>query len=182
MPATLSPLSSQRGTAGVYAFAWPRTAVSSGADEVRARAKEMIDRVERSRAGIGGKSDVISSLWMLAESHDQTGWDGGQALPANRSAIALAAAFIRALPNDCTMPHVAVDPDGAVALDWMVSRHRMLSISFAGDSDRLAYAWLDGTDRGNAVARFDRNTVPMRLVQAIQAMSDRVSDAALRAA
>ena len=80
------------------------------------------------------------------------------------------------------MPEVGVDPDGAVALDWMVSRHRMLSISVAGNSDRLAYAWLDGTDRGNAVAKFDRDAVPIRLMQAILALTVAPADAGVRAA
>jgi hypothetical protein len=80
------------------------------------------------------------------------------------------------------MPNVAVDPDGAVALDWIVSRYRMLSISFAGDSDRLAYARLDGTDRGNGVARFSGSAMPRRLLQAIQAVSGSTNDVALRAA
>ncbi len=75
----------------------------------------------------------------------------------DRQAIARASAFIRALPDDCDMPDVGVDPDGAVTLDWMVSRHRhAIQSASTGSSDRLAYAWIDGTDRGSAVAKFDR--------------------------
>lgn len=172
----------QLGVAALYALARPGSAVSSEAGLVQARAEEMVGRVESSGALFGGKTAVISALWGLAQSHAEPGWDGGEALPVDRRAISLAVAFIRALPADCMMPEVAVDPDGAVALDWMVSRHRMLSISFAGDSDRLAYAWVDGTDRGNAVARFERDTVPGRLLQAIQAVTDLSDDVAVRAA
>lgn len=142
----------------------------------------MVDRVESSGALFGSKTAVISALWGLAQSHADSGWDAGEALPVDRQAISLAVAFVRAMPDDCLMPDVAVDPDGAVALDWMISRYRMLSIGFAGNSDRLAYAWVDGTDRGNAVARFDRNAVPRRLLQAIQALSDQSADVALRVA
>jgi hypothetical protein len=142
----------------------------------------MVGRVESSGALFGNKTAVVSALWGLAQSHTDLGWDGGQALPVDRRAISLAVAFVRALPDECLMPEVAVDPDGAVALDWLVSRHRMLSVSFAGDTDRLAYAWLDGTDRGNAVARFDRKAVPTRLLQAVQALSDQPDDVALRVA
>ena len=142
----------------------------------------MVDRVERSDALFGSKTAVISELWALARSHSEAGWDGGEAMPADRQAIVRACAFIRALPDGCEMPEVGVDPDGAVTLDWMVSRHRMLSISVAGNSDRLAYAWLDGTDRGNAVAKFDRDTVPIRLMQAIRTLTVDPAHAALRAA
>jgi hypothetical protein len=178
----VSALGLQLGVAAVYALAKPGSAVSREAALVQARAEEMVDRVESSDALFGCKTAVISALWDLAQSHAGSGWDGGEALPVDREAISLAVAFVRAMPDDCLMPDVAVDPDGAVALDWMITRHRMLSISFAGDSDRLAYAWVDGTDRGNAVARFDRNTVPRRLLQAIQALSDQPADVALRVA
>ena len=178
----VSALGLQLGVAALYALARPGSAVSPEANQVRACAEAMVDRVESSDALFGGKSAVISALWSLAQSHAGRGWDGGDALPVDRQAIVLASAFIRALPNDCDKPEVGVDPDGAVTLDWMVSRHRMLSISFAGNSDRLAYAWIDRADRGNGVAKFDRDVVPMRLMQAILAMTVAPGHAALRAA
>lgn len=168
--------------AALYALARPGSAVSSEARQVQARAEEMVDRVESSDALFGGKTAVISELWGLIRSHAYVGWDGGEALPVERHAISLATDFIRALPDDCEMPEVGVDPDGAVTLDWMMSRHRLLSVSFAGNSDRLAYAWIDGTDRGNAVAKFDRDTVPMQLMQAILTVTVAPGHAAIRAA
>ncbi len=166
----------------LYALARPGSAVSAEASQVRSRAEFMVDRVESSDALFGDKTAVISKLWALAQSHGESGWDGGEAFSVDRRAIARAAAFIRALPDDCDAPDVGVDLDGAVALDWLVSRHRMLSISFGGNSDRLAYAWIDGTDRGNAVAKFDGEVVPLRLMQAIVALTIAPSHAALRAA
>ena len=80
------------------------------------------------------------------------------------------------------MPEIAVDPDGAVSLDWVPSRNRMLSISISGEHDRLAYAWIDGADRGSAVSRFDGGTIPQRLLQAIASVSTLTAYVALRAA
>ena len=178
----VSAIGLQLGVAALYALARPGSAVSSEARLVQARAEAMVDRVESSDALFGGKTAVISELWGLARSHTEAGWDGGEGFPVDRRAVSLAAAFIRALPDDCDMPEVGVDPDGAVTLDWMVSRHRMFSISLAGNSDRLAYAWIDGTDRGHAVAKFDRATVPARLMQAILVVAGAPDHAALRAA
>ena len=178
----VSAIGLQLGVAALYALSRPGSAVSSEAQAVQACAGAIFNRVERSDALFGGKAAVISKLWDLARSHAAAGWDGGEAAPADRRAIVRSVAFIRALPDDCEMPEVGVDPDGAVALDWMVSRHRMLSISVAGDSDRLAYAWLDGTDRGNAVAKFDRDTVPIRLMQALLAFTRAPFDIGVRAA
>jgi len=149
---------------------------------VQARAEAIVDLVERSDALFGSKTAVISELWGLAHSHAGIGWDGGESLPVDRQAIARAAAFIRALPEEFDIPEVGVDPDGSVTLDWIASRHRMLTLGVAGNSDRLAYAWIDGTDRGHAVARFDKNVVPARLMQAILAVTLAPDHAALRAA
>lgn len=178
----LEPVSAIGFSVALYALARPGSAVSAEAGRVRDCAVAMVDRIESSDALFGGKTPVISALWGLARSHAEAGWDGAAALPVDRQAIALASAFIRALPDDGVMPELGVDPDGAVTLDWMPSRHRMLSISFSGNSDRLAYAWIDGTDRGNGVAKFDGDTVPMRLMQAILAVAVAPGDAALRAA
>ena len=178
----VSAIGLQLGVAALYALSRPGSAVSSEAQAVQACAGAIFNRVERSDALFGGKAAVISKLWGLTRSHAAAGWDGGEAAPVDRQAVFRAAAFVRALPDDCGMPEVGVDPDGAVALDWLASRHRMLSISVAGNSDRLAYAWLDGTDRGNAVAKFDRDTVPIRLMQAILALTVAPADAGVRAA
>lgn len=176
------PISILSFTVALHGLSRPGSAVSVEASRVRARAESMMERVERSDALFGGKASVISALLNLSQSHAEMGWDGDDAAPVDGGAIALAAAFIRALPDDCNMPEVGVDPDGAVALDWMPSRRRMLSISFAGDSDRLAYAWIDGTDRGNAVAKFDRDLVPGRVLDAIRSITTTSERASIRAA
>ena len=96
--------------------------------------------------------------------------DGGQAKPADPQAVTRAISLIRALPDGYALPEVGVEPDGAISLDWIADRRRMLSVSVLGDTSRLAYAWIDGTDRGHAVANFERDSVPLRLLQAIRAI------------
>jgi hypothetical protein len=166
----------------IHALARPNSAISPEAGVVRTRAAAMAARVEGSGALFGAKAAVIARLWDLTETHADRGWDGHQAAPVDRRAIARAVDFVRSLPDGCVMPEVGVDPDAAVSLDWITSRHRMLSISFAGNTDRLAYAWLDGTDRGHAVERFDGIRVPRRLLGAIVAVAETSDRASLRAA
>jgi hypothetical protein len=43
----------------------------------------------------------------------------------------------------------------------------MLTMS-VGVTERLAYAWLDGSDRGHAVVRLDVKRIPSRFLDAIR--------------
>jgi hypothetical protein len=125
---------------------------------------------------------VMTMLESFITSHAASGWDGEEALPVSHEAIRLATDFLRALPDGVDMPEVGVEPDGAVTLDWLPSRHRMLSISFAGNSNRLAYAWLDGSDRGSGVVRFDRQVIPRQMMEAIETTTKVLGDVGVRAA
>lgn len=176
---TISALSVQLGLTALYSLARSGSAVSREAQVVQQAASIAIDSVERSRALFGGKANSISELWALANDCAQEGWDGEGAKPLDPEAIDRTIELIRALPDYLPLPEFAAEPDGAVSLDWIRSRNRVLSVS-VGASDRLAYAWLDGTDRGHGVLRFE-GLVPERLVHAIAAIMD-VRDAAVRAA
>ena len=153
--------------------------MSAEAVVVRAAANSVVNSVERSQALFGDKSVAISNLWALANQCAEAGWDGQGALSMNRSAIYNAVAFIRALPDGVLLPEIAPEPDGSVSLDWIKSRNRLFSMS-VGSSNRLAYAWLDGTDKGHAVARFDEGRVPQRILDGISAIMATERDAAVR--
>jgi hypothetical protein len=95
------------------------------------------------------------------------------------AAVQRALRLVQSLPNDIPIPYVAVDPDGEIALDWMPTRTRAFSIS-VGDSDRLAYALMDGSDRAHGVFRFTRSIPRPLLLQLAELTID--ADAAVRAA
>jgi hypothetical protein len=143
------------------------TAVSSEARTIDAAKCALLEASERSFALFGRKAAAISEIWALAVSHAEAGWDGDDALPVSAQSALLAEAVIRVLPSDIPMPEFAPEPDGSISLDWIHARTRLVSIS-AGTSHRLAYAWLDGTDRGRAVARFDGRKIPPRVLSAIR--------------
>jgi hypothetical protein len=75
--------------------------------------------------------------------------------------------FLRLLPESVPLPEFAPEPDGFISLDWIRSPNRLFSLSI-GRSNRLAYAWLDGADRGHGVARFDGQNVPARVLEGIK--------------
>jgi hypothetical protein len=139
-----------------------------------------VSSVERSRALFGSKASAISDLWALANDCARKGWDGGDARPVDPEAVYRAIELIRALPVHLPLPEFAAEPDGAISLDWIRSRNRLLSVS-VGASDRLAFAWLDGTDRGHGVVRLVEGIAPSRLIGAIAAITD-VEDVAVRTA
>jgi len=154
------------GSTVLRAFARAGSAISTEAQTVRQAASAVTDHIERSQALFGSKAAAISEIWALANVCAEPDWDGDGALPVNQLAVFNAAAFIRALPDGVRLPDFAPEPDGSISLDWILSRNRLFSLS-VGAGDRLAYAWLDGTDKGHAVARFDGESVPQGILEGI---------------
>lgn len=154
------------------------SAVSCEAQTVRDAITAVVDWTERSQALFGHKSATISSLRALANECAQPGWDGDEAAPLHPAAVLQAENFIRALPDAIPLPELAPEPDGSISLDWLQARNRLFSLSI-GAADRLAFAWLDGSDKGHGVARFDGHTTPLRVLEGIKSITDHAS---LRAA
>ena len=126
---------------------------TSAVSDVAARIQELIGSLSRSNErmqSLTGNEAVFETA--LNTALDELVRDDDQHdVPAG--AVDRALRLVRALPPDLPPPEVAIDPDGAISLDWIPSRTRMFSIS-VGESDRLAYAWMNGSDRGHGVVRF----------------------------
>ena len=97
-------------------------------------------------------------------------WDGYGAEPVNALAFQRAEQLVAALPDDLPLPECSIEPDGCVSLDWMPAPHRTLTVS-VGAGERLPYAWVDGTDRGHAVARLAEGQFPPRILDEIRRLS-----------
>ena len=165
----VSAIGSERGLAALYPLARAGSAVSNEAQTVQQAARTVMNAVEQSQALFGNKAMAISQIWALANECEEPGWDGDGALAIDHVSVFNAVAFIRALPDGVALPECAPEPDGSISLDWIQSRNRLFSLS-VGRSNRLAYAWLDGADKGHAVARFDGENVPPRILEGIDAI------------
>lgn len=167
------------GYTAAAALARPRSAVSAEAAAVMLNASSVVERAEQSVALFGPKSSALSELSQLAEECTEPDWDGYGAEALDMRALRLAREIVRSLPDDLPMPSFSIEPDGCVSLDWMPARNRTFTLS-AGKSDRLPYAWIDGTDRGHAVAKFTDGRLSPRIVQEIKRIC--AHDSTLRAA
>lgn len=166
MPTTLQ-IDGLLGGFAPYLSTWQGTAVSKEADDVARGAREVDATFEHSQALFGSKAEAIDELFRTIIECSVDGWDGYGAAALNYRAAQTAANFIRVLPQDVSIPEVSPEPDGSIGLDWIESPSRVFSVSF-GAGSRLAYAWLDGTDRGHAVARFDGEAIPRRILEGIK--------------
>ena len=155
------------GYATLQGYARFGTAVSPEADAVRRAATAIAMMEEQSQALFGEKSLAISKLRAMADDCVEHNWDGNNALAVDPLAIQMAEQFLRVLPNDISIPELAIEPSGTISLDWIKSKTSIFSLS-VGANSRLAYAWLDGDDKGHAVARFDGHRIPPRILEGIK--------------
>jgi len=137
-------------------------ALSTEAATVRHLATEAMESGEISIALFGPKSEAIMDIWSLFD--ESRGKQAEQIEPMSLRTVNLAMDFIRALPDDVPLPELAIEPDGSIEMDWIRSRSTIFSLS-VGEGQRLAYAWVDGAERGHAVVFFDRASVPWRILQ-----------------
>lgn len=143
------------------------SAVSLEADAVKQNASTVSEHVESSWALFGAKEEIINKLREFGIECSEPDWDGYEAEPVSETALDRAEIFIRSLPEGVPLPEISVEPDGDISIDWLPTPTKTFSVSIGG-TDRLAYAWLDGTDRGHAVARSNNGDVPPRILQEIQ--------------
>ncbi len=123
-------------------------------------------QTESSEALFGKKSRALEELREVVEECGKPEW-GGEGTEAVAAATWVRAQqFIRAIPDDLPMPEMGVDPDGEIAFDWALDRVRSFSVSI-DEGERLACAWLDGTDRGHFVASMVGGMIPQRVIDEI---------------
>ena len=151
--------------AALQALAYGSNAVSIEAHAVSEAAENVVKSVERSQVLFGAKADAISLLMALAGEYSQD-----EITAVNPSALFMAERFVRALPDGVSLPEFSVEPDGSISLDWIESRNRLFSVS-VGANSRFAFAWLDGSDKGHGVARFDGQEIPQRIIDGITAIA-----------
>lgn len=153
------------GYSALAGYALPSSAFSPEAMEVTKAARQVMQDRLRSESLCGNKLLALSQISTAAQAVTV---DEDQA-SVNRSALNNAEQFVLALPDDLPMPESAVDPDGAISLTWFKSHTQIFSVS-VGESDRAAYAWLDGSDKGHAVDRFELPVLPNRLLTILRSV------------
>jgi hypothetical protein len=131
--------------------------------------QNIMESIERSQVLFGKKADALSQLAALAAECAESCWDGESAAAIDAVAVLCAERIVRSLPDDIPIPEFAAEPDGSISLDWIASRARLFSLSVSR-SNRLAFAWLDGADKGYGVARFDGPCVPQRVLESIKSI------------
>jgi len=161
------PIVGISGHLALQALAGGGSAMSPEANAVHKAATDVAELAERSVALFGEKANALSRLAELGTECADLGWDGEGAAAVNPIAIHSAKRFVRALPDDMPLPEFAPEPDGSISLDWIQSPNRLFSIS-VGRGNRLAYAWLDGADKGHGVALFDGRNIPSRVIDEIK--------------
>ena len=147
------------------------SAVSEEIRVIREKALGLSKHVESSRALFGPKEDALDRLYELAAECAEADWDGYGAEAVSQNAVERSAHFIRRLPEGLPLPEISVEPDGEIALDWSPTPTQTFSVSI-GPADRMACAWVNGTEHGHVVAYSNNGEIPSRILQEIQRITD----------
>lgn len=166
MSSTVSAMTLAFGCATSMGVFSSDSGTSAEAGFIRKSVQAVTESAEKSQALFGSKAEAIERIWALHNECSVDNWDGYRARALPLDSIFRAIAFIRALPSNLPIPEFTAESDGAISLDWGVTPFRSISLSI-GASDRLGYAWLDGSERGHAVAFFADSRIPSRLLDAI---------------
>lgn len=153
------------GYSALAGYARPSSAYSREAGEVSDAAQRVMQDRLGSESLFGKKMLGLSTLVATVDSVVVDEEQESVSAPARVNAEQ----FLLALPDALPMPEVSVDPDGAVSLTWFASRTRMFSVSI-DETDRVAFAWLDGSDKGHAVARFRPPMLPDVVVSTLRSI------------
>lgn len=129
------------------------------------------EALKRLRTLFGSKEDALDRLYELAAECAEADWDGYGAEAVSQSAVERSAHFIRRLPEDLPLPEISVEPDGEIALDWSPTPTQTFSVSI-GTANRMACAWVNGTEHGHAVAYSNNGEIPSRILQEIQRITN----------
>ena len=152
---------------------------SAASDEAGVIREKGLDRhIDRSWVLFGSKEDALDTLYELAAECAEADWDGYDAEAVSQNAVEHSAHFIRRLPEDLPLPKISVEPDGEIALDWSPTPTQTFSVSI-GAADRMACAWVNGTEHGHAVAYSNNGEIPSRILQEIQRITN--NDSTFRA-
>ena len=169
MPEAIS-LGFLAGYAAINMLVRSNNGVSAEAGAVGRSASQVLESAERSLALFGKRAEALTELHALVSECGVQG-SGRDSTGLNPMAIEFAEEFLRALPDSIATPEMAPEPGGSISLDWIQSKNRVFSLSI-GNTRRLPYAWLDGTDRGSGVSRFDGQKIPARILEGIVAITN----------
>jgi len=176
-PAILAASATSMAAWGGYAV--PTSGVSDDAFSINENIKRFAQQQELSESLFGIKAQLLSDLQGLATECAEDDWDGYGAEAVSESVLIRAEAFIRALPENIPTPELSAEPDGEISFDWLPSRTKTFSLS-VNAGNRVAYAWIDGANRGHAAELFDGRMLPVRALEELQRVV--VDGASLRTA
>ena len=159
------------GDASLLPPAQQHSAVSDEAGVIREKALDLSKHIERSWVLFGSKEDALNRLYELAAECVEADWDGYGAEAVSQIAVVRSAHFIRRLPEDLPLPEISVEPDGEIALDWSPTPTQTFSVSI-GPADRMACAWVNGTEHGHVVVSSNNGEIPSRILQEIQRITN----------
>jgi hypothetical protein len=99
----------------------------------------------REPASYAWRDALLQELEETAVACSSAGWDGYDAEPVKSEAYSGSSLLIQLLPEGIIPPRVVPEPDGDLALEWILEGDKHFTLSLSGDS--IIYAGILGKSR-----------------------------------
>jgi len=122
----------------------PSSTATSDTAKAIVRLREQVRKHLFASYSVGHSAErALDALGEVRSEAASAGWNGYDAMPVDPEACEQARLFLEALPTTAPMPEISADPDGDVALDWILGERKALTVSIAA-TGRCTFAWIRG--------------------------------------
>lgn len=119
-----------------------------------------------SKTQVGARSNDV--LVEFSRDYSTNAWDGDQAPAITQLTLQNVKKFLSALPTDIPDPEFSAESDdGSISLEWYGGYRKIASVSI-NESNRLAFAAIQGTNISNGAYHFNNAPIPPAILTIIQ--------------
>lgn len=116
---------------------------------------------------LGRRHEFLTNLREAITAYEEDALRDTDLAAIHPSAVKRVTEFLHALPRAIPDPEVAIEPDGAVSLEWYGGYRKVASVSIT-ESSRLAFAMINEETVSNGVYGFTKDFIDPKVLDGLK--------------